>query len=78
MARKTKIITVSLPPDVADEIDRLVAAENRTRSELVREAFSQYVTYGRWWRIRRWGEESARELGIRTEADIDRILHEGK
>ncbi len=78
MARETKIVSVSLPPQVAAEIDRLAAAENRTRSELVREAFSQYVTYGRWRRIRRWGDETAREFGIRTEADVDRILHEGK
>lgn len=78
MARETKIITVSLLPAVAAEIDRLAAEENRTRSEMVREAFRQYVTYGRWWRIRRWGDETAREFGIRTEADVDRILHEGK
>lgn len=78
MKRNTKIVTISLPPEVADEIDRLAAEESRTRSELVREAFRQYVTYGRWRRIRRWGDETAREFGIRTEADVDRILHEGK
>jgi CopG family transcriptional regulator/antitoxin EndoAI len=78
MARDTKIITVSLPPEIAAEIDRLAVEENRTRSELVREAFRQYVTYGRWRRIRRRGDQTAREFGIRTEADVDRILHEGK
>lgn len=78
MKRTTKIVTISLPPEIADEIDRLAAEESRTRSELVREAFRQYVTYGRWRRIRRWGDETAREFGIRTEADVDRILHEGK
>ncbi|MFA5809889.1 MAG: ribbon-helix-helix domain-containing protein [Thermoleophilia bacterium] len=78
MTRASKIITVSVPPEVAEEIDRLAAEENRTRSELIREAFKEYVTYGRWRRIRRWGDETAREFGIHTEADVDRILHEGK
>lgn len=78
MARTSKIITISLPPEVADEIDRVASDENRTRSELVREAFREYVTYGRWRRIRRWGDETAREFNIHTEADVDRILHEGK
>ncbi|MDO8736927.1 MAG: ribbon-helix-helix domain-containing protein [Thermoleophilia bacterium] len=78
MPRESKIITISLPPDLAEEIDRLATAENRSRSEVVREAFRDYVTYGRWRRIRRWGDETAREFGIRTEADVDRILHEDK
>ncbi|MHB1324828.1 MAG: CopG family ribbon-helix-helix protein [Thermoleophilia bacterium] len=78
MARESKIITISLPPELAEEIDRLAAAENRSRSEMLREAFREYLTYSRWRRIRRWGDETAREFGIRTEADVDRILHEGK
>ena len=78
MKRSTKIVTISLAPEIAAEIDQLAAAENRTRSELMREAFRQYVTYGRWRRIRHWGEETAREFAVRTEADVDRILHEGK
>jgi CopG family transcriptional regulator/antitoxin EndoAI len=78
MPRESKIITISLPPELAEEIDRMAAAENRSRSEMVREAFRDYVTYGRWRRIRRWGDETAREFGIRTEADVDRILHEDK
>ena len=78
MARNTKIITVSLPPEVAAQIDKLAAEENRTRSALVREAFREYVAYSRWRRLRKIGDQTAREFNIRSEADVDRILHEGK
>lgn len=56
----------------------MAAAENRSRSEMVREAFRDYVTYNRWRRLRKLGDQTAREFGISTEADVDRILHEDK
>lgn len=42
-------MTISLPPDVASEIDRLATAEGRTRSDLLREAFRQYAERRRRW-----------------------------
>jgi len=78
MGRESKIITISVPPELATEIDRVATEENRTRSDLVREAFREYVTYARWRRLRKIGDQTAKEFGIRTEADVDRILHEDK
>ena len=42
MSRITVIFTVSLPPEMADEIERVRKRERRTRSELIREALRQY------------------------------------
>ena len=41
--RTTKTISVSLPPNQLKEMERVARKENRTMSELLREAFRQYV-----------------------------------
>ena len=43
--RTTKVLTVSLPPDAAEDFDRLAAREGRNRSELFREMFVVYRAY---------------------------------
>ena len=40
--RTTENLTVSLPPAVKREMERVAKRENRTLSELVRETFRQY------------------------------------
>lgn len=41
--RTTKTLTISLPPAMVEELDRVRAREHRTRSELLREALRRYV-----------------------------------
>jgi len=40
--RTTRTFTISLPPQMAEQVERVAAAEHRTTSELFREAFRQY------------------------------------
>jgi metal-responsive CopG/Arc/MetJ family transcriptional regulator len=40
-------ITISLPPEMVKDMERVRKAEHRTRSELVREALRTYFTAGR-------------------------------
>ena len=40
--RSAKIMTISLPPQMSKEIQKLAQEEQRTISELIREAFRQY------------------------------------
>ena len=42
--RTTKTMTVSLPPEMAEEFEAVRKAERRTRSELAREAFRTYFS----------------------------------
>lgn len=71
------MVNLSLPPEVFDEVDRMAREENTSRSEILREALRHYTRTQRLWRqIYRWGEESARELGIRSEAEVDELVHE--
>jgi CopG family transcriptional regulator / antitoxin EndoAI len=74
--RTTKVITVSLPPNLLKDAERLAREERRTRSELLREALREYIATRRWRRIRRWGEAAARRTGVRNEEDLERALQE--
>jgi CopG family transcriptional regulator / antitoxin EndoAI len=42
MARVTATFSVSLPPEMATELEQVRREEHRTRSELVREALRRY------------------------------------
>ncbi len=42
--RNTKTITISLPPQLVAELDRVRERENRTRSEILREALRRYIS----------------------------------
>lgn len=43
MARTTATFSVSLPPEMVKELERVRKTEHRTRSELVREALRTYM-----------------------------------
>lgn len=42
--RSTATLTISLPPAMARELEKVRRAEHRTRSELIREALRLYFT----------------------------------
>ena len=43
MPRKSKTITFSLPPEMAEQVRQVMQEEGRTMSELLREALRQYM-----------------------------------
>jgi metal-responsive CopG/Arc/MetJ family transcriptional regulator len=73
MARVTKTITLSLPPEMVDKIEELMKEEGRTRSERLREALRRYAEEQKWKKIYRYGEMKAGEKGI-TEDQIEDII----
>ena len=44
MARITVTFTISLPPEMAEELEEIMKREHRTRSELIREALRRYIS----------------------------------
>lgn len=74
-------VTISLPPDVAKEYDRIARATAKNRSELFREMFDSY-RYARgealFGELQRYGSRKARERGIRTERDVERLVFEDR
>ena len=53
MARTTKVITFSLPPEMDEQLSQVVQEEGRTVSELLREAFRLYLEEREWRRQER-------------------------
>ena len=82
-----KTVTVSLPPQLVDELDRVSERERRTRSEILRDALRRYITVAERGRMipvedalpeeieamRRADEEHARGECLRLE-DLQREL----
>ena len=80
MGRSTRVLAFSVPPAIARQIEQTAREERKTKSELLRAMWEAYlVTREReeFSRIGRSAQRAAREAGliIRTERDVDRILH---
>lgn len=70
--RNTRVLNISMPPEMYEAIEEIAQAENRTKSELIREAFRHYQFVRRWRLIREWGAETA----VQLELDSDEALEE--
>ena len=73
VARITKTVTLSLPPEMDKKISALMKKEGRTRSELLREALRRYMEEQEWKEILRYGRMRAKEKGI-TEDQVEDIV----
>jgi len=73
------VLTVSLPPDSARDFERIAEEEGRNKSELFREMLRVYRVWRetqRFESLQRYGAAAARELGIRDEDDVERLVQE--
>jgi metal-responsive CopG/Arc/MetJ family transcriptional regulator len=73
--RTSKLVTISLLPELLEEAEKLAKAEKRTRSEFFREAIRRYIEEKKWERIYRYGRMKAQEQGL-AEADLERLVDE--
>jgi CopG family transcriptional regulator/antitoxin EndoAI len=76
--RTTKTWTVSFPPNLVREAERTAKEEDRTRSELVREALRGYIEERRWRKLQRDTAARAAALGLRDEDDVERLVDAGR
>ena len=73
MPRKSSVLSISLPSDLALDLDSAARQERRSRSELVREAVRQYVLLAKWKALRQKAMLKAFEQGLKEE-DIERLV----
>lgn len=81
MPRTSRVLAVSVPPEVAREFDRLAEREGRNRSELFREMLRIYRVYREtrtFESLQRYGAARAAGAGIRTEADVRRLIRNAR
>jgi len=78
MARISKVSSISLPPEMLKEAEEVAREENRTKSELVREALRRYLSEKRWQKIRQWGNATVKKYGLEgmDETDIAEMITE--
>jgi metal-responsive CopG/Arc/MetJ family transcriptional regulator len=74
--RSSKVLSISVPPSLRDEIGVAAEKGKMTRSELLRVAARYYIRSRRWAELREMGARTAAKYGVKSESDVDRILHE--
>jgi predicted transcriptional regulator len=75
--RVAKTISITLPPELLAKAQAIAKRENRTMSELFREALRQYKSPDpEWEALMAWGLEHGKALGIKSEDDVERMSDE--
>lgn len=73
--RTTKVVSISLPVEMLAAAQKIAKEEQRTMSELMREALRVYQRERlEWADIYAYGEAKGRQLGIRDEQNVVRIV----
>ena len=73
--RTTKILSVSLPPELLRAAERLSKKEGRTKGELFREALRRYIQEQEWRELQCYGARQAQRLGLK-ETEVERLIAE--
>jgi metal-responsive CopG/Arc/MetJ family transcriptional regulator len=79
--RHTRVLTVSVPPETAEDFDRIAEAQGRNRSGLFREMLRVYRIYEEtrtFESLQRYGAARAARRGIRTEEDVERLIADAR
>ena len=61
MPRNRKVITFSMPPEMAEQVQQVVQEEGRTMSEFLRDAIRLYMEEREWLRRQRRQRAEARQ-----------------
>lgn len=73
--RATKLVTISVLPDLLHKIDEIAKEDSRTRSELWREVMRRYVADRELKRLQGYGDKQAKKVGLK-EKDVQRLVDE--
>ena len=73
--RTSKTLSITLPPEMLGRAEQLAQRENRTMSELVREALRHYERKTWWEEMNDYGRARAEQVGL-TEADVVPLVKE--
>lgn len=74
MSRLTKIVSISVPPEMEQRIQELMRLEGRTRSELFRDALRFYAESRRVSLLNEEIGARAREAGITSVEEMEELL----
>lgn len=73
----TQTLNIALPKELVKKVDQVAKKEYRNRSELIREALRVYLINKQEWEdIFEYGRKIGKEMGIKSEADVNKIVEE--
>lgn len=78
MERNTVQWTVSIPPPLSKKALQVARQEYRTRSELIREALRRYLENRAMEGIRAKINRRFKQMGVRTQEDIENLVDQGR
>jgi hypothetical protein len=81
MKRRRVAMTISLPPQIAENYEKIAQQEAKNKSQLFRDMFLLYKARTlelEFYDLQRQGARLARKKGILTEKDVEKIVFEGR
>jgi CopG family transcriptional regulator / antitoxin EndoAI len=79
MYMNTQTLNIALPEDLIKKVDELAKKEFRNRSDLIREALRSYIKSSeKWEELFSYGTSVAKNLGLTTEEEVDKIVAESR
>jgi len=81
MKRSRVPITVSLPSNLAENFERLARTEAKNKNQLFREMLTVYERQRReeqFHELQQYGVKKARKQGVLTEADVEKLVFQGR
>jgi metal-responsive CopG/Arc/MetJ family transcriptional regulator len=79
--RRRVAMTISLPPEIAENYEKLAQQEAKNKSQLFRDMFLLYkarTLEQEFYDLQRREARLARKKGILTERHVERIVFEGR
>lgn len=73
----SRLLSVSVPDELAADAETLARAQGKTKSEVVREALRRHLLHERLRELRRYGRGRAEALGIGPE-DVEALVDEAR
>ena len=81
MKRRRVAMTISIPPEIAEDYEKIARKEAKNKSQLFRDMFLIYKTQTLerdFLSLQREGAKLARKRAIYTEKDVEKIVFEGR
>jgi len=81
MKRRRVAMTVSLPPEIAEDYEKMAEREAKNKSQLFRDMvllYKEKTNEKEFFELQRYGARMARGKGILTEKDVERIVFEDR
>jgi metal-responsive CopG/Arc/MetJ family transcriptional regulator len=81
VARTAVTIGFSVPPETAEQVEAMARREGRSKSELFRDmvrVYSEQRELEVFEELAGYGRAQAERLGVRTEADVERLIAEAR